>query len=347
MTYATTHNDQVHVSIFRSTLVTASSPQGKEHDDIADAAADWFARLRSDQVTVEDQQRFRTWVSQSTAHAQAFARIQSLWSTLDGPSQDVWTEIKQATPTPVPAGPRRSLSFPPRWQTVGLLGIALAVTLQLPGVLRYWHCDYRTDYGERRVLQLDDGSRITMNTRTAISVRFSAARREVHLAQGQIFVEVRHDPSRPFTVISDNGKVEDIGTRFDVYDMGSALEVGVTEGTVAVTGTNAGSTILKAGWQTVITDAGTAIPQHFDTTSGSAWRNGKLIFKLRPLGEVVAELNRYRYGRIFITDRDLRERLVSGVINLHTADDPIQTLKNTLHVQSIGLGSTLTWLYTP
>ncbi|WP_440862721.1 FecR domain-containing protein [Symbiopectobacterium purcellii] len=54
---------------------------------------------------------------------------------------------------------------------------------QLP--YRYWLADQRTAIGEIRRLTLDDGSVLTLNTDSAVNLRFDTRQRTVELVQGE------------------------------------------------------------------------------------------------------------------------------------------------------------------
>jgi transmembrane sensor len=86
--------------------------------------------------------------------------------------------------------------------------------------------------GEQRTVVLEEGSRITLNTRTRIAVHLARHVREVVLRDGEAFFEVSKDASRPFTVRTSIGSARAIGTRFDVYLEDNHLSVTTQEGKV-------------------------------------------------------------------------------------------------------------------
>ncbi len=57
---------------------------------------------------------------------------------------------------------------------------------------------YATAKGEVREVMLSDGSRITLDTDSAVKVAFVAARRNLTLQKGRAFFAVKHDASRRF-----------------------------------------------------------------------------------------------------------------------------------------------------
>jgi transmembrane sensor len=208
------------------------------------------------------------------------------------------------------------------------MGIGLSLYLHRPQ-------EFQTAFGEQRSFLLEDGSRVTLNTASKISVDFRADRRLVRLLQGEALFEVVHDTHRPFDVQSGQAMARAVGTQFDVDMRAKATTVTVVEGRVAVIsdvgldsllsdlplpGVPApaivpkGLVILSPADRVVITSAGTASIQHL--TNGAAatsWTTHQLIFEHRPLSEVAEEFNRYNKQRIEISSSELKRQEVTGV----------------------------------
>lgn len=93
---------------------------------------------------------------------------------------------------------------------------------------------YTTGIGEQRSITLADGSRVELNTRSRLRIRFSESERFVDLLEGQGMFQVSKDPERPFIVCSSDACVRAVGTQFDVYRTRSGTVVTVLEGKVEV-----------------------------------------------------------------------------------------------------------------
>ena len=93
---------------------------------------------------------------------------------------------------------------------------------------------YVTAIGEQRTIQLDDGSRIILDTSSEVAVRLTGNRRSVTLTAGQAMFDVQGDPARPFVVAAGDTKVTAIGTRFDVRRSGAGARVILVDGRVDV-----------------------------------------------------------------------------------------------------------------
>lgn len=326
---------------------------------ISDEAIEWFSKLHSGRATPEDLSRFEAWRGRSPLHAKAYSDVETFWTLLDEPARRVF-EQEEALPTQTTAVPARFASSvsdsnplagrPVRRALAGLaLAAVLAVFLWLPGVLHFWTSDYHTDWGERRDITLDDGSRISLNTHSALSVEFSPKQRVIKLLEGEGYFRVSHDPGRPFIVFTAHGAAVVTGTAFNVREQSDRMTVTVTEGRVRVYPQSADDqpVELTAGLQVSGDGRDIGPVLRVDTFQASAWREGLLVFTMQPLAAVVDELNRYFSGRIVIADPRIRARVVSGAFDLTRPRDIITAIESTLGLRSIDLYSALTLLYQP
>jgi transmembrane sensor len=89
-----------------------------------------------------------------------------------------------------------------------------------------------------RKLTLDDSTEVWLNSATTIRIaRFrDNQNRTVYLDKGEAFFRVKHDPARPFRVVSGDLITRDIGTAFNIraYDLRHEYRVAVTAGKVDV-----------------------------------------------------------------------------------------------------------------
>jgi ferric-dicitrate binding protein FerR (iron transport regulator) len=156
----------------------------------------------------------------------------------DGPSSMTAENGKSPREPSLPPGkrllPQRRIS--PRW----LVSLAAALAIVVVGgtAVLLWQLGrdaiYATAVGERRILRLEDGSSVELNSRSRIRVRFSQNQRNVELLEGQVLFHVAKDTHRPFVVRSDQLRVRAVGTQFDVNRKTTGTTVTVVEGRVAV-----------------------------------------------------------------------------------------------------------------
>lgn len=242
-----------------------------------------------------------------------------------------------------------------RWLAVPLALVAawlFVVALVLPkqaDILDDYLSDYHTKTGEQRNIELADGSRILLNTNTAVSVDYRNSFRQITLHHGQARFTVARDVQRPFEVNSGGLTVRALGTVFDVYRQDSGeIDVTVQEHAVAVrtqnkTGTSADGqptqVEVKEG-QHLRYDGKNNLdkPESVDGVQAAAWQQRRLFINDRPLAELIAELERYRVGRIFLADAELKNFRVSGLFSLADPDGALVKVRKILALQETRLG---------
>lgn len=283
---------------------------------LSDEAIERLVQLHSGSAGAAERMDFLRWRGQSAEHELAAREAEALWGAL--PETRSAQRYRQRVQRP-----RRLLAL-----AVAACVAAIAVTIALPEPLAGLYSDYATRTGERRMLELADGSRVWLNSESALSVDFSPQQRRLRLHGGEALFEVAKDPSRPFIVEARGGEVRAVGTRFDVDSRGPQVRVDVTEGVVQVNSAGSAPVRLSAGERLSYRESTAPEPvQPLDLSSASAWQRGKLIFNQRPLGEVLDELERYLPGRIVLTDSALRQHKVSGVFDLKDPDALLKTLE--------------------
>jgi transmembrane sensor len=213
--------------------------------------------------------------------------------------------------------------------------------------------DYQTAPGEHQTVALPDGSSVDLSSGSAIALHFSERERRVELLQGAAYftaAPMGTNENRPFVVQGENGTVTALGTQFIVNRFPDAVEVSVAEHEVRValasTDDPAASVVLSAGQSVRYSpESGIGKVGEKNIDLASAWRRGRLVFDRVPLGEVVAELNRYRRGRIVISSNSLASRNVSGVFETNDLDNALRTISQELRLRTASVPPLVTVLY--
>jgi transmembrane sensor len=189
--------------------------------------------------------------------------------------------------------------------------VALYLSLHLPTY-------YQTDIGERRVVALPDGSRISMDSDTRVRVAYEKAMRSITLDRGRSRFDVAHDSSRPFSVTAGSQTVVAIGTSFDVERLHSTVLITLIQGQVVIKGTEPelmNPTIsLNAGEQLVASRDLKPNIVAADPQVARAWEAGRLLFRDELLSDAVARVNRYTVHSIQV-DPTIASIRISGVFN--------------------------------
>lgn len=291
------------------------------------AAIAWYARLCSGQASAADQAAWSAWHAADPEHRRAWDKLERLRATLGS--------VPPRLGMPVLAG----VAAPGRRRMLRVLGLAAGVggagwlAREQGAILLAGH---RTAPGQRLALRLDDGSRLVMNTRSALDVRFDAGQRLLRLYAGEILLESaamhgRRD-ARPLLVETAHGTVQALGTRLTVRLKDRHTVVSVFDHAVRLQPARSGETmVLQAGEAAMLT--GSAIERIArPDPDAAAWLDGHLVVDDAALGEVVAELARYRPGRLACDPAVARLR-VSGAFPLDDTDRALAALARVLPVR--------------
>lgn len=309
--------------------------EGAAHSDdpVRTAALDWFVRNAAPNVSARDRAGFEAWLAAAPRHREAYDRVAALWES------DVFVEAVEAL---APASARHRFRA-----SRAALGLAVSVALvivaggfgkDLVGGFHAATADYATAVGETRVIALGDGSRVTLNTASAIDVEVADGGHRITLIAGEAYFEVRpNTEARSFTVLTDEAEVRVVGTAFSVRDISSETLVGVQEGEVAVALPGlAGPLSLGAG-EALTVDAGGGKQISVLSESTLAWLEGRIHFHAQPFGEIIDELRRYHSGLVIIADERLDDVLVSGSYRLDSPVVAITSLASAVSADVIGV----------
>lgn len=326
---------------------------------IREQAAEWAVLLEAGCLSPGQLQALSEWRDSDPRHAQALAFAVATWSDLGRLGH--LDEVPAASPNPAAlpspsrpvAGRRRRSRL--RWVASSAAALLLAVLVvdRGPGVWLQMNADYVTRQGEIRQVTLPDGSKVDLDSGSAITLAFSDSERRVKLVVGDAVFDaapVGAQEARPFVVEYAGATTQALGTRFVVGGEGKGGWVGMFEHSTRVSlldppASGAGEKVLNEG-QSLRYD-----PQHGvrlwpeqDARRASAWQRGLLVFEREPLGKVVEQINRYRSGRVVITDSALAKREVSGMFRLDNLDQSLVMLSDELKVKRVDLAG-LTLIY--
>lgn len=281
-------------------------------DPVMADATRWFVLLHEDPTDLSSRPAFEAWRDADPRHAAAFARLQRLW----GASAHLSSLAR-----PAASVDRRRLLAGVAGTGVAALAVGAGGRLALGP---HPFATYRTRAGERSTVILADGSRLELSTATAVAVEFTDMRRRIRLLDGEAWFQVADDAARPFVVETAGGVTTALGTAFAVTRGREGTRVSVTEHAVQV---EAGGRRAKVGEGRSIAygPGGLAMVEGLDPLA-LAWREGRLNFVDRPLGEVAAALDRWTGGRTIVMDDDLAARPVTLTIGARDAGQGVDRL---------------------
>lgn len=280
-------------------------------EQMALQAAEWFFLLQSGAASGQDRQRWQHWHAAHPAHAVAWERAQHVGQT--------FARLPPSLALPV-------LNRAAAQRRRAVKALALLLVAAPTGWLAWRHggaadllADLHTATGERRTLQLADGSRLQLDTASAVNIRFDSDLRLLHLLHGAIYIETAADahlPPRPLVVATAQGRMRALGTRFTVRQDGDTTRVAVLDGAVELRPRAAPEQVLvlQAGQQTRMTAQSIAAAEVV-TPDADGWAHGVLQVRNMRLADFAAELGRYRPG-VLHCDPAVAELRISGTFQL-------------------------------
>lgn len=360
---------------------TAATSQEPRLPEVMEQAGDWLLRLREDELSPETVEAWLAWYHGDAEHRRVFHELQGEYERLRAvPGTQRRSMARQvlagtevvargvdegAGETAAPVAPRWTTR---RWLRSGSrlgprAGLAVAAVLVLAVSASLFSIVYppapetgatvhRTERAAHEVLNLPDGSVVTLGARSTASYRFTDEIRRVALDAGEAFFEVAKDPARPFLVEVGGMTVRAVGTAFNIRRSSDMVVVSVSEGTVDVergTAPNLPALVLQvllpepepvrltSGKRAVVSAAKRAVVSVKPTNPASvqSWKTGRLEFVDEPLSVVIATVNRYSDRDIVLTDRALGKTTLTGAVMHNHIEEWLLALPDVfpLHVE--------------
>ena len=312
--------------------------QLNEYEHLLDTASVWLVRMDEGLDSTQKIQ-LKQWLEQPR-HRAVLLEMAALWDKMDALSQ--LAELFPASP----GKPQRTRQLAPWAAAATVIVVLLAgfggfewLTPDRPAVLQVNKLGvFTTPVGQFREVTLPDGSRLWLNTDSAVDVTYTANQRVLQLHRGELHIEVAKDASRPLSVLANGQQIQAVGTAFSVQLSASEVNLLVTEGRVRVANSQANTEQLlhrsdvqlpataaavSMGDNTRLTAAGPEQPIRItpaELEARLAWRTGKLIFRGELLKDVLAQVSRYTTWQFQIPNEDLARQRVAGLF--YTQDVP-------------------------
>ena len=289
------------------------------------SASQWYATLSDAHVSPQQTARWQQWYEQNQDNQWAWQQVENLRSEMSAIPGNLAHRALQDT------------QLTRRRVMKGML-----LLLGLGGGWRLWQsetgeglrADYRTAKGTIQHITLDDGSRLALNTDSAVDVNFDGEQRLMRLWYGEISVTTAKDAlKRPFRVHTREGQLTALGTRFSVRQENDAVVLNVQEHAVEarLSASPTQTRIVEQG-QRLTFSATTFGPLDTPDDEETSWTQGVLSFSDKPLADVISALARYRPG-ILRCDPSVAHLRLSGTFPLDDTDRILDTISRTLPVK--------------
>lgn len=189
-----------------------------------------------------------------------------------------------------------------------------------------------TPYGGKTQFSLPDGSTVWLNSGSTFSYpnRFDGER--IVELTGEAYFNVEKQ-KQPFIVKTQFGKVEVLGTEFNVkaYE-NETFSTTLESGLVVFTNKYGKQANLEPGMQVVFDDANFKL-RRVETKLFTSWKEGQLIFRDEPLQNMVARLERWYNVKIELKDDRIKNLKFTGTIEMETFSEVLELIKVTTPIK--------------
>jgi transmembrane sensor len=327
-------------------------------DTIIDQSAVWVAKVDRG-LSPKEERELSDWLSASALHRREFLESSESWSRMDALSRlaDVFPEPSVSR---VPRVFRGGLAIAASilivvavgvsWLGIGEVVIVDGVSEIAAESIRR----YETAVGEQSEFELSDGTKLVLNTDSAVLVDFTRRNRFLTLERGEINVRVAHE-ERALSVMVGDKVVQAVGTAFNIeITADQNVELVVTEGIVLIGVLDApihqlppdqplmlgASAVFVASGSEVAVRRSGVISGAIESKSIEAeeiavrlsWRSGNLIFRGESLEEAVKEIGRYTEVEFVFLDESAKRKRVTGFFKAGDVDGLLAALRKNFKV---------------
>ena len=319
----------------------------------------WVARIDRGLSKAEVAQ-LQDWLAEDDKNWDCLFELADLWDRMDRLA--LLSELFEA---PIAKHNRRGRLGVGWAVAASVMALALGLALLAPGSqLADWQEQsfqeagldnnvYETGLGVHSSVSLPDGTRMTLNTNTRVTVSYTEQERLMVLDRGELHVEVAHEPNRPLRVRAGAKQVEAVGTAFNVHLVDNhRFELIVTEGKVKVADyvpersqspksasdqQTPPAQVLKQG-QRMLVDSVREVPSpeamgEADIQAKLSWRDGNLVFRGETLEEALSELSRYTPVTFEISDQELADLRIAGLFKTGDVEGLLTALKENFDIE--------------
>lgn len=300
-------------------------------------AAEWFATISDEDVTEQQKGAWASWLKQHPHHQEAWQYVENVGQRFLSATQLAGQSgVSETLNTArIDRVNRRQLL-----KGFGALFVTGWLSWRFTPLPRYtqpytmaWRADHHTATGKTKLVQLQDGGQLWLNTASAINVNYLANMREIELLAGEILIQTGQDPQgRPFTVNTQQGILRALGTRFTVRQQDESTFLAVYDGAVEIKTVDGVVDTIQAGQQTTFFSNSINVSTPAEPAR-EAWANGLIVANNISLQSLVAEVNRYQHGHLSV-DPEVANLRVMGTYPTNQPTHVLTMLENALPVKA-------------
>lgn len=320
-------------------------------DKIFNQASEWIAKIDRE-MSEQEVQAFQSWFNRSEEHQKVFTEMAIIWDKMASLER-----LSELFPADNMAAARRQRTST-KWYVAAAASLLLAVSTFFvtlsPSSWGEKYVKYETAVGESSTITLADNSTVLLNTNSVLKVLYTDEYRLLKLEQGELHVDVAHEPSRPLRVVANNRVFQALGTAFNVQVKKADVELIVTDGKVVVADieqtkqqqlaafnidAQQAPTVSKGEMVSLsvnqqANDAVVKAIAGSELTANLSWRKGNLIFTGQTLSEAMLEVSRYTRVKFQIADRSIEDIKIAGRFKIGDINGLLAALGNNFDIQA-------------
>jgi transmembrane sensor len=229
-----------------------------------------------------------------------------------------------------------------KWSVAAMVILGLGISFYVKKDF-FIYQQYQTAYGETKMVNLPDGSKITLNANSVLRFhRFGFAEepiREVYL-DGEAEFSVNHTPKNQKFIVKTSHKmeVEVLGTEFTVFARARGSKVVLNKGKVKVNyleGSEIHTLMMKPGNLLALDKTNVAeVKEIVEVQNHIAWKSHRFVFDNTSLQEVAYMIEENFGVEVKLNSEQLANRTIAGTFSAEKADDLLLILEELLELKS-------------
>jgi transmembrane sensor len=295
-----------------------------------DDASNLIVKKLAGEISSAEEVELSNWLAQSESNQQEYDAMEKIWRNANREELTInveaaWNKVDAKTKSKI-----ITLVWNP-W-------LRIAAVLTAVGFLGYFIFDalkvskthYLTAANEVKQVNLPDGSLVWLHENSALTVinDLDGKHRTVEL-DGLAFFEVSKDQAHPFVIETPKGKVEVLGTSFEVLAYKNNKEERVTVSTGKVKFSNkklAKEVVLTANMQATFSSVGIDSSSNINANELISWTGDTLSFNNDNLLQVAEKISRHFNVKVVLANPKLNNCIFTGTFTKPKLKDVLHTI---------------------
>ncbi len=324
----------------KSTLKIANSSARYLAGEMSDSEAKQFLfELKHDRNMQEEYQKMRkTWQKFDTLPAGKFDHSNRAWNNLkERLSRDgLLDEANNKRQT----SKRYLLRIAASILIIAALGITATMifsTRKTDTSLTIAYDESSADYG----YMLPDGSHVFLNEGAVIKLAATFPEKREIILSGEAFFDIRHDPSRPFSIHADKTVITVLGTTFNVKENieDDMVEVLVQTGKVKVQGTRDSKGITLISGQFGRSDGNRTELSTLNDFNYLSWKTKEFRFVNTSLRQILSTLEQSYHVTVDTGDVNLEDLKLTSTYKEQSFESILQTICTAFNISYVSTGN--------